>query len=91
MRCASRPGDTVSYNVVCQNIGTADAADVALSNPVPQGVQFLEGTATQDGTTASFERIGTGVTGAVQKITWKLARPLKPGEERKVAFKARVR
>ena len=87
----SRPGDTVSYNVVCQNIGTADAADVALSNPVPQGVQFLEGTATQDGTTASFERTGTGVTAAVQKITWKLARPLKPGEERKVAFKARVR
>ena len=33
----AQPGDTVTYTLVCKNIGDGDATNIQLSNPVPNG------------------------------------------------------
>jgi uncharacterized repeat protein (TIGR01451 family) len=87
-RPTTQPGEIVTYSVVCKNIGTADATDVTLSNPVSDGMQYLEGSATSNGSTVSFEP--GGAASAVKKINWRFHDPIRPGEERQVSFKVRV-
>ncbi len=84
----TQPGDVVTYSLICRNIGTGDATDVTLSNPVSEGLQYLEGSATSDGSSVSFDAKGNGV--AVRNIHWKFNAPIRPGEERSVSFKVRV-
>ena len=83
---SSQPGDTVTFMVVCANIGAAAANDVALSNPIPDGMQYLEGSATSDECAVSMDRSATGV----KKISWAFPKPVEPGGERVVGFKVRV-
>jgi uncharacterized repeat protein (TIGR01451 family) len=85
---STQPGDVVTYNVVCRNIGTADAADVTLSNPVSPGMQYQEGSATSDESSVSFDR--TNIGGPVKNINWTFTTPIKPGEERLVSFRVQV-
>jgi uncharacterized repeat protein (TIGR01451 family) len=83
----SQPGDTVTYMVICSNIGTSSASNVALSNPIPEGTQYLDGSATPGGSAISFDRSGS----VVQKIKWTFSTPVEPGGERVVSFRVRVR
>jgi uncharacterized repeat protein (TIGR01451 family) len=84
---SSQPGDTVTYMVVCANIGAAGASSVALSNPIPDGMQYLDGSATSEGSVVSMDRSAAGV----KKISWVFPKPVEPGGERVVSFKVRVR
>jgi uncharacterized repeat protein (TIGR01451 family) len=82
-----QPGEIVTYALVCQNIGTGDATDVTLSNPVSEGMEYVLGSATAEGCKLSLEPSST----AVRKISWKFGAPVKPGEQRQVTFKVRVK
>jgi large repetitive protein len=84
---SSQPGDTVTYMVVCANIGPAGASNVTLSNPIPDGTQYLDGSATSEGCVVSLDRSAT----KVKKISWAFPKPVEPGGERVVSFKVRVR
>jgi uncharacterized repeat protein (TIGR01451 family) len=83
----TQPGDIVTYTLLCRNIGTGEATNVALSNPVSEGMQYLAGSATSDGCSLSFEPSST----SVRKISWKFNASIKPGEERQVSFKVQVK
>ncbi len=83
----TQPGEIVTYTLVCRNIGTGDATDVALSNPVSEGTQYVEGSATSDGCSLSFGSSGN----TVRQIHWTFHVPIKPGQERQVSFKVQVK
>ena len=88
----AQPGDTVMYTLICKNIGSGDATNVLLSNPVPNGTVYLEGSATGEGTDMSFDRGTTtpAQSGAVTVVRWKLKDALKGGKEQIVTFKVIV-
>jgi len=87
----SFPGDTVTYRVVCTNVGTGNATNVVLRNPVPAGTAYLDGSATTAGMALSFDMSGDPPSALVSVIKWTLSEPLKPGEERIVGFKVVAR
>ena len=86
---ATQPGDTITYTLVCSNIGTGNATDVALNNPIPDRARYIEDTATENGFRVSYARAEAAAPaqGNVKAITWKLPNALKPGEERMVSFR----
>jgi uncharacterized repeat protein (TIGR01451 family) len=86
-RQTSQPGDTVTYVVVCANIGSSGASKVSLSNPIPEGTRYLDGTATSGGSVVTFERSTTGV----RNIAWTFSNPVEAGGERLVSFKVLIR
>jgi uncharacterized repeat protein (TIGR01451 family) len=83
----SLPGDTVTYMVVCANIGSSGASDVTVSNPIPDGMLYLDGSVISEGSAVTMDRSASGV----KKISWAFSKPLEPGGERVVSFKVRVR
>jgi uncharacterized repeat protein (TIGR01451 family) len=87
------PGDTLTYKIYYDNIGTGDAADMSVSGPIPEGTTYVEGSAAGEGTKISFERkkAASPQTGAVININWIDQRLLKPGEERWVEYKVVTR
>ena len=88
----AQPGDTVMYTLICKNIGSGDATNVQLSNPVPNGTIYLEGSASGEGTDMSFDRgsAAPAQSGAVTVVRWKLRDALKGGKEQIVTFKVVV-
>ncbi|MFZ1977108.1 MAG: DUF11 domain-containing protein [Bacteroidota bacterium] len=87
------PGDTLTYKIYYDNIGTDDAANMSVSGPIPEGTTYIEGSAAGEGTKISFERKKAAApqTGAVININWIDQRLLKPGEERWVEYKVVTR
>jgi uncharacterized repeat protein (TIGR01451 family) len=83
----SQPGDTASYTLVCTNVGTGDATDVVLRNPVPGGARYIEGSATTDEMVLSFERAAGDQPAEVRVLKWTLPQALRPGAEKIVRFK----
>lgn len=79
--------DTASYTLVCANIGTGEAINVVLGNPVPKGSRYIEGSATTLGMIFKVENGNEGQSGEAQSLTWTIPRAFKPGEERIVSFK----
>ncbi len=92
-KVSTQPTDTVTYLLVCTNIGLGNATDVVLSNPIPAGTSFLEGSAEGQGTSITIEREKATAPqlGLVKSVNWKLNEPLKPGAEKIVSFKIIVR
>jgi uncharacterized repeat protein (TIGR01451 family) len=80
------PGDTVTYTLVCSNIGTGDARDIELSNPIPAGTRYVISSAEGDDTVINVDMTAAEVT----KVHWKLRNTLKPGNEQIVSFKVIV-
>jgi uncharacterized repeat protein (TIGR01451 family) len=75
--------DTASYTIICANIGMGEATNVVLNNPIPNGMRYVEGSATSTGTLFTAERKNA----AQANLRWTLSQPLKPGEEKIVSFK----
>ena len=88
----AQPGDTVMYTLICKNIGAGDATNVKLSNPVPTGTAYLEGSASGEGTDMSFDRetATPPQSAAVTVVRWTLKDALKGGKEQIVTFKVIV-
>jgi uncharacterized repeat protein (TIGR01451 family) len=75
--------DTALYSIICANIGTGDATNVVLGNPIPQGATYVFGSATADGALLTEEKENQHV----QNLKWTFAMPIKPGQEKLVSFK----
>ncbi len=88
----AQPGDTVTYTLICKNIGDGDATNIQLSNPVPNGTVYLEGSATGEGTEISVDRetATPAESGAATLLRWKLKDALKGGKELTVTFRVVV-
>jgi uncharacterized repeat protein (TIGR01451 family) len=90
---STQPADTVTYTLVCVNVGLGSAADVVLKNPIPDGTRYIESSAAGQGTDISVERESKPAPqqGAATVVQWKLNEPLQPGAEKIVSFKVIVR
>lgn len=90
---STQPADTLTYTLVCVNVGLGSAADIVLKNPIPAGTSYIESSATGQGTEISLERERAAAPqqGTVSSVQWKLKEPLHPGAEKIVSFKVIVR
>jgi uncharacterized repeat protein (TIGR01451 family) len=75
--------DTTQYSIVCANIGTGDATQVVVGNPIPKGARYIAGSATSEGAQLKEEKENA----EVQNLKWTFSAPLKPGAEKIVSFK----
>jgi len=71
------PGDTITYALTVTNKGTAAARDIAVSDAIPSGVTYVEGSASDGGT------LKDGV------LTWTIVE-LAAGAPKAVSFKVTV-
>lgn len=86
------PGDTVTFTIVYHNIGTAPARDIAISNPIPERMKYVENSAQGDDTQIAISRKDATAPqqGEVESITWTIKKLISPGEMGKVSMKAIV-
>lgn len=89
----AQPGDTVTYQLTCKNIGLGDATNIQLTNPIPVGTVYIEGSATTDGADVVVEResVPPPQASSVKNIKWTLKEALKSGQEFTVEFKVAIR
>lgn len=89
----AQPGDTVTYQLTCKNIGRGEATNIQLTSPIPAGTVYLEGSATTEGTDLVLERENAPAPQAspVKGIKWTLKDALKSGQEFTVQFKVTIR
>jgi|GEM_PF-2677582 len=89
----AQPGDTVTYQLTCKNIGLGDATNIQLTNPIPVGTVYIEGSATTDGADVVVERENAPPPQAssAKNIKWTLKEALKSGQEFTVEFKVAIR
>lgn len=88
----AQPTDTVTYRILCINIGKGPVSDVVITNPVSTGTQYLDGSATGDETQIAFDRAPAQAPqiGRIESITWKFSKSINPGVEKSVQFKVIV-
>lgn len=100
------PGDTVIVRITYTNEGDKPAADVVISNPVPNHLKLVdireggEPAYSVDGgktfgALSTLKIVSGGETRAakaadVTNVRWRLTHPLAPGESGAVAFSARL-
>jgi uncharacterized repeat protein (TIGR01451 family) len=91
-KASAQPADTVTYRIVCSNIGKGSVSDIVITNPVSAGTHYLEGSAAGDETQITLDRAAAAAPqlGAVRSIKWKLVNKLSPGDEKVVSFKVIV-
>lgn len=79
--------DTALYTLICANVGTGEAHNVVIGNPVPKGSRYLDGSATSVGMVFQHIGKGEGESGLTSGLKWSLQDALKPGEEKIISFK----
>ncbi len=87
------PGDTITFTVSYVNIGSGTATDAEITNPIPNGVTYVEGSAAGDNTEISVDRkaaVGNQL-GEATLVRWKVTKAILPGEGGSVSMKAVVR
>lgn len=91
-KTTAEPADTVTYQVICTNIGKGDVSDIIVTNPISAGTRYLDGSAVGEDTQISFDRSSAVApqVGEVKTIKWKLSKSLNIGEEKIVTFKVIV-
>ncbi|MBI2429814.1 MAG: DUF11 domain-containing protein [Ignavibacteriales bacterium] len=87
------PGDTVTYTIQYHNIGNAFAQDVVISNPIPEGMIYVGGSAAGDNAEITLDRkeVAAPQQGDVAAVRWTIKKRILPGEEGSVTMKAIVR
>jgi uncharacterized repeat protein (TIGR01451 family) len=88
-KTSGSPGDTITYTIYYHNIGTASAVNVKLTNPVPAGAKYMEGSAKGLGSEFSFKRAPASPPNVseISEITWTLKNEIPPGQERSASYK----
>lgn len=89
---SASPGDTIAYTIMYHNIGTAPAADIVITNPIPANMLYVENSASGEGSEITVERENATLPkiGVVKSVTWNFKEPIFPGEERSVSYKVIV-
>ncbi|MDE3058225.1 MAG: DUF11 domain-containing protein [Bacteroidota bacterium] len=87
------PGDTITFTISYVNIGSGTATDAEITNPIPAGTVYLEGSAAGDGTEVSIDRkpAAGNQLGEAALVRWKVTKAIFPGEGGSVSMKAVVR
>jgi uncharacterized repeat protein (TIGR01451 family) len=87
------PGDTITYTISYINIGSGAAKDAEISDPIPNGVTYLEGSAAGNNAEVSIDRKETvgNQAGEATLIRWKITKAILPGESGSVSMRAVVR
>ncbi|HEY8521803.1 MAG TPA: hypothetical protein VIN61_17160 [Gammaproteobacteria bacterium] len=62
-------GDELLYTVSFENVGGAPASDVRITQPLPDGVRYVPGTAVGPGAVASYSADGGRTFGAPEELT----------------------
>jgi uncharacterized repeat protein (TIGR01451 family) len=62
------PGVAVIYTLSAQNTSQSPAGDVAITDPIPQHMQYVDGSATTAGTVLTFSVDGGKTFAAVEKL-----------------------
>jgi uncharacterized repeat protein (TIGR01451 family) len=91
-RPKASPGDTVQYSFTYYNVGTAPAAEVELSNPVPSGTRYVEASSSGLNCEIAVERetVDPPAVGRALQLTWKFNGAIAPGESRWASFRVVV-
>ena len=91
-KVSTTPGDTVTYTIVYQNIGSALAKSVQISNPIPDGVKLIESSVESTDNDVEIERKPNPAPqlGVPTLVRWKIKSMILPGEEGKVTMKVVV-
>jgi uncharacterized repeat protein (TIGR01451 family) len=91
-KATAAPSDTVTYQIICTNIGNGSVSDIVITNPVSAGARYLDGSAVGDETQITFENTPSTAPqlGEAKTIKWKLLKSLNAGEEKVVSFKVIV-
>ena len=89
------PGDILEYVLHCINIGTGAARDGAVVDPIPNGTEYVLGSAAGTGTVITYsiddnKTYQTDVAGEVTHIKWSIDQPVLPGQSIQLSFRARV-
>lgn len=50
----TQPGDVIKYTLITENVGTAEARDVEVVDPIPFGTEYILGSATGGSVTILF-------------------------------------
>jgi uncharacterized repeat protein (TIGR01451 family) len=105
------PGDEVIYTNTYTNVGSEAAANVVITNPVPEHMQYLSASALGPDMVITFSIDGGQTYDAPDRlmiveadgskrqakpseythIRWIRQKPLEPGENGQVSFKARLK
>ncbi|MEW5797472.1 MAG: hypothetical protein AB1728_00570 [Bacteroidota bacterium] len=87
------PGDTVTYTISYHNIGNAFAQDVVITNPIPENMYYVNGSAAGANAEITLERkqVAAPQQGDVVSVKWLIKKRILPGEEGSVSMKAVVR
>jgi uncharacterized repeat protein (TIGR01451 family) len=86
---SAAPGDTITYTIIYHNIGTAPAADIVITNPIPANMLYVENSARGEGSDITVERepVALPKMGIVKSLSWNFKNAIYPGEERSVSYK----
>jgi len=88
-----QPGDTVTFTIHYTNVGTAYAQNAEISNPIPEDMLYVEGSAKGESAevTEVRKQAAAPQQGEVESIRWKIIKRIMPGEEGIVTMKAIVK
>jgi len=100
------PGDILTYQLYCFNIGTGKAKNGSIVDPVPKGLRYVPNSATGEGMTITYSIDGgniyqshseveeqsdlSSLTGEVTHIKWDVIAPIYAGETVEALFQAEM-
>ena len=92
-KISTLPGDTVTYTISYENIGSGLAQDAEISNPVPDGVALIESSVNNKGADVTIERKPAVApeVGEPMLVKWKIKGKIMPGEGGRVTMKVIVK
>ena len=91
----AQPGDILTYQLSCLNIGAGKAVDGSIVDPVPKGLRYVPDSATGEGMKITYSVDGgntyqLSLTGEVTHIKWDVIDPIYAGETVEASFKAEM-
>ena len=90
------PGEVLTYQLICFNIGTGKAVDGSILDPLPSSIEYLPDSAFGERTQIAYSIDGGNTfqpqpEGNVTHIKWDVVEPINAGDLIKASFQAKVR
>lgn len=89
------PGEVLTYQLICLNIGTGKAVDGSILDPLPSRIEYLPDSASGERTQITYSIDGGNTfqpqpEGNVTHIKWDVVEPINAGELIQASFQAKV-